>query len=76
MVRLYRDGATEGAPAYEQSLEAFLAGEQPGLEDGDVIQIESTVDRGWTNRDTFAVLGIVTSGAIAVVQFLRLAQGD
>ena len=74
-VQVFRGDAT-GAPAYKQTLQAFLSAPPPDLVDGDVIQIESTVSQGWTNRDTFAVLGIATSGAIAVVQFLRLIQSE
>lgn len=75
-VRIYRGPGASGGPAYDQPLEAFLAGPAPDLLDGDVIQIETSVDRGWTQRDTFTVLGLVTSGAIAVVQFLRLIDAD
>ncbi|WP_420453990.1 SLBB domain-containing protein [Rubrivirga sp.] len=73
-VRIYR-GADTG-PAYQEPLAAFLSGPAPALEDGDVIEVETRVRGGWTNRDTFAVAGIVTSGVIAVVQFLRLLDVD
>ncbi len=75
-VRIYRGAGAGAAPAYQEALATFLAGPSPALEDGDVIEVETRVRGGWTNRDTFAVAGILTSGAIAVVQFLRLLSVD
>ncbi|WP_412063072.1 SLBB domain-containing protein [Rubrivirga sp. IMCC45206] len=75
-VRIYREGAGEGQAAFETTLEAFMSQATPLVQDGDVIEVETRVDSGWTSRDTFTVVGLVTSGAIAVVQFLRLINVD
>ncbi len=75
-VRVYREGEAGGRPAFETTLEAFMAQATPLVQDGDVIEVETRVDTGWTSRDTFTVVGLATSGAIAVVQFLRLINVD
>ena len=75
-VRMYREGEAGGRPAYESTLEGFLTQPTPLVADGDVVEVVTRIDSGWTARDTFTVVGLVTSGAIAVVQFLRLVQVD
>jgi len=69
-VTVYRGAG--GAAAYDGTLDAFLSGGAPALENGDVIQVESALAQGWTTRDTLTVVGILTSGAFAIAQIINV----
>ena len=70
-VRIYRGDVADGIPTYQETLATFLSGPSPDLLDGDVIEIDSVTDSGWTTRDTLTAAGVATSGVIAVVQIIR-----
>lgn len=75
VVRIYKAGGGTSAPVYEQPLDVFVqdTASVPGLEDGDVIEVESRSRDGWTTRDTLTAGGVLASGVIAIVQLLRFA---
>lgn len=70
-VRIFRGDVADGVPAYQETLATFLSGPSPELLDGDVIEIDSVTDSGWSTRDTLTAAGVATSGLIAVVQIIR-----
>jgi hypothetical protein len=45
--------------------------------DGDVLEVETRLDPGWSTRDYLTAAGVVTSGVIAAVQLYRFViSGD
>lgn len=69
-VLIYRAGGG-GEADYRETLQSFLTGPAPALLDGDVIEIETRLDPGWSTRDYLTAAGVVTSGVIAAVQLYR-----
>ena len=75
-VLIYRTGG-EGEPDYRGTLQSFLTGSAPALMDGDVLEVETRLDPGWSTRDYLTAAGVVTSGVIAAVQLYRFViSGD
>lgn len=74
-VLIYRTGGGE-EPDYRETLQSFLSGPAPALQDGDVIEVETRIKDGWSRRDALTAAGVVTSGVIAAVQLYRVLAAD
>ncbi|PAP77152.1 SLBB domain-containing protein [Rubrivirga marina] len=74
-VRIFRTGGGE-EPDYRETLQSFLGGPAPALQDGDVIEVETRIKEGWSRRDVLTAAGVVTSGVIAAVQLYRVLSAD
>ena len=72
-IRLFRESGTSRATVFESTManEVLAADEDPVLQEGDVLTVETVVTRRFSWRDVFPIVAAVASVALAVERITR-----